>query len=273
VRHSLAGAHPWFVAAAGTLGLLVGSFLNVVVSRIPAGRSILRPRSACPSCTSPIRLRDNVPVLSWFLLRRRCRDCAAAIPARYPGVEAATGLLFAALAATRGSSAALPALLYVTAAGIALLLIDLEHHRLPDSIVLPSYPVVAVLLAAAGARTGEFPVARTVGSAAVWLAVYSLIWVTTLGRGMGLGDVKLSGVLGLVLGWLGWTPSLVGLLAGFVIGSVVGIVLLASGRAGRRTKIAHGPFMLVGAALGVFAGAPIGQMWQSLMELANPGSY
>jgi leader peptidase (prepilin peptidase) / N-methyltransferase len=264
VGHSPTGLDPSFVAAVGTLGLLVGSFLNVVVHRVPAGRSVLRPPSACPSCGSPIRPRDNVPVLSWFLLRGRCRDCCAAIPARYPRVEAATGLLFAALASTRGASAVLPALLYVAAAGVALLLIDLDHHRLPDAIVLPSYPVVAALLAAAGAHTGDLPLARTVGSAAVWLAVYSLLRVATHGRGMGLGDVKLSGVLGLLLGWLGWGPALVGLLAGFVIGAAVGIVLICAGRVGRNTKIAHGPFMLLGAAVGVFAGAPLGHLWLSV---------
>jgi len=261
VGYSPAGLSPPFVGGVGTLGLLVGSFLNVVVYRIPAGRSVLRPRSTCASCASPIRPRDNVPILSWFLLRGRCRHCSAAVSARYPTVEAAAGLLFAALAATRGRSAVLPALLYLTAAGIALFLIDLDHHRLPDAVVLPSYPVVAVLLAVAGLVTGDFPVARTALSVVVWLAVYSLIWLTTWGRGMGLGDVKLSGLLGLLLGWLGWGPSLVGLLAGFVIGAAAAVTLLASGRAGRGTKIAHGPFMLAGAALGVFAGAPLGQLW------------
>jgi leader peptidase (prepilin peptidase)/N-methyltransferase len=230
-----------FVGGVGALGLLVGSFLNVVVHRVPAGQSVLRPRSACPSCTSPIRPRDNVPILSWFLLRGRCRDCSAPISARYPAVEAATGLLFTALAATCGLSGVLPALLYVTAAGLALLLIDLDYHRVPSTVVVPSYAVVAALLAAAGVRTGEFPVARTIGSAAVWLAASSLIRVSTLGRGMGLGQVKLAGLLGLPLGWLGWGPSLVGLLTGLVIGGTVGIVLLASGRAHRSDAVGSQP--------------------------------
>jgi leader peptidase (prepilin peptidase)/N-methyltransferase len=264
VTFSRTGLAPLFVAAVGTLGLLVGSFLNVVIHRVPAGRSILRPRSACPSCASPIRPRDNVPIVSWLLLRGRCRDCSAVVPSRYPRVEAATGVLFALLAAARGLSAVLPALLYLAAAGVALVVIDVRQHRLPDAIVLPSYPALAALLALAGCLSGDFPVLRCVLCGAVWLGVYGLIWLATLGRGMGRGDVKLSGLLGLLLGWLGWGPALVGLLAGFVVGSAVGTVLLASGRAGRRTRIAHGPFMFAGAAVAVFVGEPLSHAWLAL---------
>ncbi len=252
---------PALVGAAGLLGLLVGSFLTVVVERVPAGRSIVRPRSACPSCGHPIRSRDNVPVVSWVLLAGRCRDCSTAVPVRYPAVEAATGLLFAALAATQGAVPALPALLYVAAAGVALALIDLDHHRLPDAIVLPSYPVLVALLALAALRTDDPPVARALLSAGIWLALYGGLWLGSAGRGMGAGDVKLSGLLGLLLGWLGWGPSVLGLFAGFVVGSVVGVALLCSGRVTRRARIAHGPFMLVGAALGVFVGPPLWQAW------------
>ena len=251
--------------AAGGLGLLVGSFLNVVVHRVPAGMSVVRPRSACPSCAAPIRSRDNVPVLSWLLLGGRCRDCSTAVPIRYPAVEAATGLLFAALAAAHGRSPALPALLWVAAAGVALFVIDLDTHRLPDAIVLPSYPVVAVLLAGGGLLAGELPVRRAALSALLWLAVYGALWSATLGRGMGLGDVKLSGLLGLALGWLGWGPSLLGLFAGFAVGAALGMALLASGRVTRRTPIAHGPFMLAGAAIGVFAGTAAAGAWMALI--------
>jgi leader peptidase (prepilin peptidase)/N-methyltransferase len=254
-----------FVAAVGMLGLLIGSFLTVVVHRVPVGLSVVRPRSACPSCASPVRPRDNVPVLSWLVLRGRCRDCSAVVSARYPGVEAATGLLFAALATAYGMSAVLPALLYAGAAGVALVLIDLDHHRLPDAIVLPSYPVVAGLLALAGVLAHDFPVRRAVASAASWLGIYAAIRVATAGRGMGMGDVKLSGVLGLLLGWLGWGPSVLGLFAGFVVGSAAGVALLASGRVSRRTRIAHGPFLLTGAALGVFVGDPLWAGWLALL--------
>lgn len=252
---------PLLAAAAGVLGLLVGSFLNVVVHRVPAGRSVLRPRSACPSCTAPIRSRDNVPVVSWLLLGGRCRDCSAAVPVRYPAVEAATAVLFAALATAYGRSAVLPALLWVAAAGVALFVIDLDSHRLPDAIVLPSYPAVAVLLAGGGLLAGDLPVRRALLSALLWLGVYGALWAATAGRGMGLGDVKLSGLLGLLLGWLGWGPSVLGLFAGFAVGAALGVLLLASGRVTRRTPIAHGPFMLAGAALGAFAGEPLWHAW------------
>jgi leader peptidase (prepilin peptidase)/N-methyltransferase len=258
---------PALVAGAGLLGLLVGSFLTVVVHRVPVGLSVVRPRSACPSCTHPIRSKDNVPVVSWVLLAGRCRDCSTAVPVRYPAVEAATGLLFAALAG-RGPVAVLPALLYVAGAGMALALIDLDHHRLPDPIVLPSYPVLAVLLTVAGLAGDDRPVGRALLSTGIWLAVYGSLWLATAGRGMGAGDVKLSGLLGLLLGWLGWGPSVLGLFAGFVVGSAVGLALLCSGRVGRHARIAHGPFMLVGAALGVFVGQPLWQAWLTFAGLA-----
>jgi leader peptidase (prepilin peptidase) / N-methyltransferase len=253
-----------FVGVVGVLGLLVGSFLTVVVERVPAGLSVVRPRSTCSACGHPIRSRDNVPVVSWVLLAGRCRDCSTAVPVRYPVVEAATGLLFAALAAARGPVAVLPALLYVAAAGVALALIDLDHHRLPDAIVLPSYPVLAALLLLAGLRTDDPPVGRALLSAGIWLAVYGGLWLVTAGRGMGAGDVKLSGLLGLLLGWLGWGPSVLGLFAGFVVGSVIGVALLCSGQVSRRARIAHGPFMLVGAALGVFVGPALWHAWLGL---------
>lgn len=257
-----------FVAGVGALGLVVGSFLTVVVHRVPAGGSVVRPRWACPACASPIRSRDNVPVVSWVLLRGRCRSCAAVVPWRYPCVEAATGLLFAGLAVLHGPSAVLPALLYAGAVGVALVVIDLDHHRLPDAIVLPSYPVLVALLALAGALSGTFPAARTTLSAGLWLAVYGLIRVATAGRGMGLGDVKLAGLLGLLLGWLGWGPSVLGLLAGFVVGGVIGLALLATGRVGRGAGIAHGPFMLAGAGLAVIAGEPVWTAWLGLLGRA-----
>lgn len=249
------------VGAAAVLGLLVGSFLTVVVHRVPAGGSVLGPRSACPACGHPIRPRDNVPVVSWLLLGGRCRDCGATVPARYPAVEAGTAVLFAALTAAYGSAAVLPALLYLAAVGVALALIDLDVHRLPDAVVLPSYPVLAVLLAGAAAGTDDPPIGRALLSAGVWLTGYGSLWLGTAGRGMGAGDVKLAGLLGLALGWLGWGASVLGLFAGFLVGSVVGLALLLSGRVDRRDRIAHGPFLLVGAGLGAFVGQPLWHAW------------
>jgi leader peptidase (prepilin peptidase)/N-methyltransferase len=206
--------------------------------------------------------------VSWLLLGGRCRDCATAVPVRYPLIEAGTGLLFAALAAAYGPVAVLPALLYLAATGVALSVIDLEHHRLPDVLVLPAYPVLAVLLLAPDPAAAIAAAPRTLLSAGAWLAGYGGLWWLTAGRGMGRGDVKLSGLLGLVLGRLGWGPSVLGLFGGFAVGAAVAVVLLATGRADRRTRLAHGPFMLVGAAVAVFAGD---QLWTAWLDFAAQG--
>ena len=241
----------------GLVGLLIGSFLNVVVHRVPAGQSVVSPPSSCPECSHPVRPRDNIPVLSWLLLRGRCRDCAAPISARYPLVEAGCAALFVALTLRFGLSPVLPALLFLAAIGLALALIDLDVSRLPFEISVPGLGVTAVLLTLAGLADGWSPVAVALLSAAAWFGLYWSLWFGTGGRGMGLGDVVLAPTLGLALGWLGWGPSLVGLLGGFGIGAVVGVTLMAIGRAGRRSQIPFGPSMLAGALLGVFAGSAI----------------
>src|SRR4051794_25823451 len=149
---------PLLIATIGLLGLAVGSFLNVVVHRVPTGHSVVRPASACPACGHAIRARHNVPVLSWLWLRGRCADCRSPISARYPLVELATGVLFAAVAAELVATDRLllaPALLYFTALGVALALIDLDVHRLPNALVLPSYPALAALLTLAAVSQGD----------------------------------------------------------------------------------------------------------------------
>jgi len=248
------------------LGLLVGSFLNVLVYRLPRGLSVVAPRSACPSCDHPVRCYDNVPVLSWLLLAGQCRDCSAPIGWRYPAVEASTGVLFAVIGWRFGLSPLLVALLFVAATGVALALIDLDHQRLPFRITVPATVVTVLLLGVDAVASGPGPVVVAAASAAAWLSVYGGVWLVTSGRGMGLGDVVLAPLLGLVLGWLGWGSSLVGLAGGLAGGAVVGVALIATGRAGRRSRVPHGPFMLAGAALGLFAGQPL---WTAYLELVG----
>ena len=137
------------VVFTAVLGLAVGSFLNVVIWRVPRGESVVSPPSHCPGCDRPVRPRDNIPVLSWLLLRGRCRDCKEPISPRYPLVEAGTAAVFVSLAAAIGVEPDLPAFLYLGAIGVALALIDIDVKRLPNVIVLPSYPVALVLLGAA----------------------------------------------------------------------------------------------------------------------------
>jgi leader peptidase (prepilin peptidase) / N-methyltransferase len=247
--------------ACGLLGLLVGSFLNVVVWRVPRGESVVRPPSHCPGCDTPIAPRDNVPVLSWLLLRGRCRTCDERISARYPLVELGCAVLFAAMGVRFGLAAVLPAFLYLAAVGLALALIDVDVHRLPDALTLPSYLVAPALLGAASAvdGTGEDFLRALLGLAGMF-AVYFLLFVAAP-RGMGYGDVKLSGVLGAYLGYLGWDVWAVGLVGGFLLGGGFGVLLLLTRKGGRKTKVPFGPFMLLGAMVAVLAGEPIARAW------------
>ncbi len=250
---------------AGLVGLAVGSFLNVVVWRVPRGESVVRPPSACPSCGHAIRSRDNVPVLSWLLLRRRCRDCRAPISARYPLVEAGTALLFVAVALRfAGTPAVLPVLLYLAAISVALALIDIDVHRLPDAIVLPSYAVVGAGLVAASAVTGSWTaLPRAAIGAAALFAFYFLLMVIRPG-GMGFGDVKLAGVLGACLGWFGWGALVVGAFSAFLLGGIFSIALILGGRAGRRSGIPFGPWMILGSWVGLAAGEAL---WSAYLGL------
>ncbi len=270
------------VVAVGCFGLLIGSFLNVVAYRVPLGISVVRPASACPGCGREIRARDNIPVLSWMMLRGRCRDCRNPISARYPLVEAGTCAFFVivtvALApgAFRSGGVASPvagvlelcAYLYLGAISIALTLIDIDTHRLPNAIVLPAYLVGGVLLGTAAVLGGE--PARLIGATAGLAVAYCFYFVLWLvyPRGMGLGDVKLAGVLGMFLGYLGWGPAVVGLFAAFVLGGIFAIVLLALRVVSRTGGIAFGPWMLAGAWLGIFAGEPIVNAYATLVGLA-----
>ncbi len=244
-----------FVALlAGVLGLAVGSFLNVVVWRVPRGESVVSPPSACPGCSTQIRTRDNIPVLSWVLLGRRCRDCREPISARYPLVEAGTAVAFAVVAFTVGPAWTLPAYLYGVAIAIALTLIDIETQRLPNVIVVGSYPVVAVLLAVAAWGSGDWsPLLRAAVGAAALFAFYLLL-VIVYPPGMGLGDVKLAAILGAYLASVGWGTLVVGGFAGFLLGGVFSIALLGARSAGRKTAIPFGPWMLLGAVVGMVVG-------------------
>ncbi len=256
------------MAVAALLGLLVGSFLNVVIWRVPRGESVVSPPSRCPSCGEDVRPRDNIPVLSWLLLRGRCRHCGTRISARYPLVELATAGVFALITAHVGLDWDLPAFLYLAAIGVALTLIDLDVKRLPNAIVLPSYGVVAaLLLVPAVAETAWWPYTRALVAMAVLYVVYLALALAYPG-GMGFGDVKLAGVLGLYLGWVGWDALAVGVFAPFFLGALVSIVLILARRAGRKTQIPFGPYMIVGAFLALLWGRPLVEAYLSAMTPA-----
>jgi leader peptidase (prepilin peptidase) / N-methyltransferase len=236
----------------------------VVIYRVPRGESLVRPGSHCPHCGNEVRNRHNVPVLGWLLLRGRCADCQAAISARYPIVETGTAMLFVAVAAKFGWSWELPAYLYLAAIAIALAAIDLDVLRLPDQIVLPSYGVALILLLPAMIVERSWAAGlRGLIAAAVLYAFYRLL--AMIPRGMGGGDVKLAPLLGLYLGWLGWSSVAVGAFAGFLLGGLVGVALMAFKLAGRKSRVPFGPYMLAGAFLAVFAASPIAGWYTSLL--------
>lgn len=242
------------VVACAAIGLLVGSFLNVVIWRVPRGESIVAPGSHCPACDARVRPRDNVPLLSWLLLRGRCRDCHAPISARYPTVELLTATVLAVLAWRIGLEADLPAFLYLGSIGVALSLIDLDVKRLPNVIVLPSYVVGVVLLGAAAAvQQDAWSMLRALMGMTALYGLY-LVLALIYPSGMGFGDVKLAGVLGLYLGWLGWAEIITGGFLGFLFGGVVGAVLMALRRAGRKSQLPFGPFMIAGAFAAILLG-------------------
>jgi leader peptidase (prepilin peptidase)/N-methyltransferase len=254
----------WIVAGCALLGLLVGSFLNVVIWRVPRKESVATPASHCPGCDAPIAPRDNVPLLSWLLLRGRCRHCQARISVRYPLTELACAVLFGALGARFHDSWALPAFLLFGAGLLAISVIDLEHYVIPNRIVYPLGFASVPLLALAAGLDGEWwSFARAlIGAACAFSALFVIHVVSP--RGMGFGDVRLSFLLGLYLGYLGALEVAFGMFLGFVYGAVVGVVLMASGLRGRRQHIPFGPFLAAGAMTIVLVGGPILDWYRGL---------
>jgi leader peptidase (prepilin peptidase) / N-methyltransferase len=244
----------------GVLGLAVGSFLNVVIHRVPVGASVVSPPSHCPRCDNPIRNRHNVPVIGWLVLRGKCADCGLPIPVRYPLVELLTAVLFVVVtwrAVQLDQLAALPALLFFAALGIALSAIDLDVRRLPNVLVLPAFPVLASLLALAVALQDDWPAFVRAVLGAVALFGFFFLLALVYPSGMGFGDVKLAGVIGLVLGYLSWGAVVVGAFAGFFLGAVIGVAVMASAGGGRKTALPFGPFMVLGALAALWIADPV----------------
>ena len=237
-------------ALAGAFGLIIGSFLNVVVYRLPRGESVVFPGSHCPSCDTPIKAYDNVPVLSWLILRGRCRSCHSSISARYPLVEAVTAGLLVAVVLTQGDGADLWLGLAFVVLLVPVTLIDLDHRIIPNTLMLIGtvVSVVILLLTDPGALSEHLIAGAAAGG-------FLLIAALAYPGGMGMGDVKLAFVMGLFLG-RNVAPAL---LAGFLLGSIVGGLIMARKgvAAGRKTKVPFGPFLAVGGLIGLFFGDAI----------------
>jgi leader peptidase (prepilin peptidase) / N-methyltransferase len=242
------------LAAAG--GLLVGSFLNVVAWRLPRGESLATPGSHCPGCDHPVRPYDNVPVLSWLALRGRCRDCRTPISARYPLVEALTAALAAGVVLANDGPHDVLLGLVLVALLVPLALIDLDHRIIPNR--LTALGAVAALAIGAATDLGGVPEQLSAGVAA---GGFLLLAALARPGGMGMGDVKLAGMLGLFLG----REVAVALLVALVVGSLVGVAVMARTgvAAGRKTAIPFGPFLALGGVVAVLAGPAIVEWYLS----------
>jgi leader peptidase (prepilin peptidase) / N-methyltransferase len=247
---------------AAAMGLIAGSYLNVVIHRLPRGFSTVLPRSACPACGAAIAVRDNLPLLSFALLGGRCRVCKAPIAWRYPLIEAATALLFVGCCERFGLSLAAPAAALFCCLMIALGMIDLEHLILPDRLTLPGIaaglalqpwlPWGGLWQAVAGAALG----------AAVLLAIWGGWYLVRHEEGMGLGDVKMLALIGAFLGWKG---TLVALLFASFAGALTGLALMWRGGAGLRSKLPFGSFLALGGITALFAGPEIAGWYARLL--------
>lgn len=244
------------VFVAVLFGLVVGSFLNVVIHRVPRRESIVWPASHCPHCGESIRPGDNVPLISYLLLRGRCRNCKEPISIRYPTVEALTGLLFGVAAYTFGVSLALIPALVLIPALIALAVIDLEHRLLPNVIVFPA-ALTGLVLSILANPTGWWTYPLSALAVAGFLFALAFVYPS----GMGMGDVKMGGMLGAFLG----PYAALAVFLGALLGAVTGGLLMASGKMQRRSALPFGLFMAVGGVIILFAGPQLWSMYTNLM--------
>jgi len=243
--------HLFVAVYAALLGLIVGSYLNVVIYRVPLGLSTVTPRSRCPGCGAGIGARDNVPVLSYLLLRGRCRSCGTKISWRYPAIEAVTALLFVACVERFGITLETPAAMLFCCLMVALAMIDADHMILPDRITWPGIAVgIAVQLWAPLA--GLVPaIAGALLGAGLLLAVWGGWYLLRREEGMGLGDVKMLAMVGAFLGWKG---VLVTIFFGALAGSIAGLALMRWGSLDMRSKLPFGTCLALGGLLALFAG-------------------
>jgi leader peptidase (prepilin peptidase) / N-methyltransferase len=242
------------ITFAGVLGAIFGSFLNVVIHRLPRHESVVSPASHCPGCDTPVRPYDNIPILSWLLLRGHCRSCGEPISPRYPLVEAGTAALCIGAVLAHSSAAGIALSVTLILIVVPAAVIDLEHRIIPNRLTALG-AVLALVLGTALDPAGE-PGRLIAGTAA---GGFLLLAALAYPGGMGMGDVKLAGVMGLFLGSAVAPAILIALLSGVLVGAVV-IARKGAGE-GRKTAIPFGPFLALGALVAVFAGQDIVQLY------------
>lgn len=243
------------LAAVVLFGLAIGSFLNVVIVRVPEGRSLWRPRSACPGCGAQLAWHDNIPVLSFLWLRGRCRKCGMRISWRYPIVEGVTAATLAAAYLAFGPTGDFIVAAVLLATLVVVTAIDLQHQLIPDVITLPGILVGLV----ANLVIGHVSWLDSVIGIVVGGGLFLVIILVSRG-GMGGGDMKLGAMLG---AFLGWKALLFALFAAIVLGGVVGVAVLVAGLRGRKDPIAFGPFLAAGGAMALLWGERIIDWWLS----------
>jgi leader peptidase (prepilin peptidase)/N-methyltransferase len=245
------------VAACAVLGLVVGLALNVVIDRVPPRQKLLPLRFHCPRCPEDVEDRPGLPVAAWLRPGAPCPICGQRLPARYFLVPVANAVLFATIAVRLGADWALPAYLLFFAVLLAISVVDLQLQIIPNRIVYPAiFASVPLLAVAALGQHDWWPLERAlISAAAAWFALLVIHLVSP--GGMGFGDVRLSFLLGLFLGWLGYGHVLTGLFLGFLLGAVVGLLLVALRLRKRTDHVPFGPFLAVGAALAILVGDPV----------------
>lgn len=245
--------NPSMLAYAFLLGLCLGSFLNVVIFRLPRGQSLITPPSRCPGCGSALRWFDNVPVLSWTLLRGRCRSCRAPISVQYPVVELVTGLLFVLVVWLTPAGPQMLSRLILVCILVALFGIDLEHQILPNTITLPGI-AVGMILSVLGPPGWPAALIGVLIGGGVLYGIAGAYYLVRREEGLGMGDVKMLAMIG---AFLGWKAVLVTLVLSSFSGALVGVALIAAQRGGMRLALPFGTFLALGAVAAMFVGDPL----------------
>ncbi|GAB6094163.1 A24 family peptidase [Desulfatiferula olefinivorans] len=247
-------------------GLCVGSFLNVCIYRIPASQSLVRPRSSCPACGAPIRFYDNIPVLSFLILRGKCRSCGKRISIRYPSIELLTGTIWALCYARFGATVECLAYIVFLSVLIVITFIDMDHRIIPDVISLPGIPLFfAAALLATDLGWLNSLLGILLGGGSLW-AVAEGYYLITKNEGMGGGDIKLLAMIGAMIGWKGVFFTI---FASSAIGTLIGLAAIVVTRSNLRLAVPFGPFLALGAAVYVFAGREIIDWYYAFSGIAS----